>query len=113
MLNPEAVCDTYAVLQEGVYYAFGGKVANEFVVCGGYTDVGTSKNCYKVGETAPIVELFQPRAVGSSVVLANNTLLLLGEFNSLDCLPIFAPSKFTLIIAVFRRISIKRYDQVN
>ena len=81
LLNPEATCDTYGVLQEGVYYAFGGKVADEFVVCGGYADGGVrSKNCYKVGETAPFVELIQPRYSGSSVVLSNNTLLLLGKF---------------------------------
>ena len=80
LLNPEATCDTYAVLQEGVYRAFGGKVADEFVVCGGYLDGQTSKNCYKVGETTPFVELIQPRARGSSVVLSNNTLILLGKF---------------------------------
>ena len=81
MLNPEATCDIYAVLPEGVNCAFGGKVANEFVICGGYTDgAGYSKNCYKVGETAPFVELIQPRAYGSSVVLSNNTLILLGKF---------------------------------
>ena len=80
LLNPEATCDTYGVLQEGVGYAFGGKVANEFVVCGGIADGGRSKNCYKVGETTPFVELIQPRNSGSSVVLSNNTLLLLGKF---------------------------------
>ena len=80
MLNPEATCDTYGVLQEGVGYAFGGKVANEFVVCGGIA-YGASKNCYKVGETAPFVELIQPRNSGSSVVLSNNTILLLGKFD--------------------------------
>ena len=81
MLNPEATCDTYAVLHESVYHAFGGKVANEFVVCGGYLDGGVrSKNCYKVGETTPFVELIHPRAYGSSVVLSNNTLILLGKF---------------------------------
>ena len=78
LLNPEATCDTFAVLQEGVYAAFGGKVGNEFVVCGGYY---YSKNCYKVGETSPFVELIHPRAYGSSVVLyPNNTILLLGKF---------------------------------
>ena len=81
MLNPEATCDTYGVLQEGVSSAFGGKVADEFVVCGGYADGGvSSKNCYTVGETAPFVELIHPRAYGSSVVLSNNTLILLGKF---------------------------------
>ena len=80
LLNPEATCDTYGALQEGVIGAFGGKVANEFVVCGGYADGGRSKNCYKVGESAPFVELIQPRSQGSSVVLSNNTLLLLGKF---------------------------------
>ena len=80
LLNPEAICDTYAVLQEGVYHAYGGKVANEFVVCGGIADGGRSKNCYKVGETAPFVVLIHPRSEGFSVVLSNNTLLLLGKF---------------------------------
>ena len=83
LLNPEATCDTYGVLQEGVGYAFGGKVANEFVVCGGIADGGRSKNCYKVGETAPFVELIHPRYGGSSVVLSNNTILLLGTFLAL------------------------------
>ena len=86
MLNPEATCDTYAVLQEGVRDAFGGKVANEFVVCGGYfylDGYGTSKNCYKVGETAPFVKLIHPRVQGSSVILSNNTILLLGKFLAL------------------------------
>ena len=82
LLNPEATCDTYAVLQEGVRDAFGGKVANEFVICGGYTDGSVySKNCYKVGETAPFVKLIHSRAYGSSAVLSNNTILLLGKFN--------------------------------
>ena len=80
LLNPEATCDNYAVLEEGVGYAFGGRVANEFVVCGGYVGGGRSKNCYKNGETAPFVELIQLCYGGSSVVLSNNTLLLLGKF---------------------------------
>ena len=81
LLNPEATCDNYAVLEEGVHHAFGGKVANEFVVCGGYLGGGgRSKNCYKVGETTPFVELIQLCYGGSSVVLSNNTLLLLGKF---------------------------------
>ena len=81
LLNPEATCDTYGALQESVDWAFGGKVANEFVVCGGYLGGGVrSKNCFKVGETTPFVELIQPRNSGSSVVLSNNTLLLLGKF---------------------------------
>ena len=79
LLNPDAVCDNYAVLQEGVYHAFGGKVANEFVVCGG-VGKDTSKKCFKVGETTPFVELIHPRDQGSSVVLSNNTLLLFGNF---------------------------------
>ena len=83
LLNPEAICDTYAVLQEGVYHAYGGKVANEFVVCGGIADGGRSKNCYKVGETAPFVKLIHPRVQGSSVILSNNTILLLGKFLAL------------------------------
>ena len=85
LLNPEAACDTYAVLQEGVYRAFGGKVADEFVVCGGYSGGGVviSKNCYKVGETAPFVKLIHPRVQGSSVILSNNTILLLGTFLAL------------------------------
>ena len=82
LLNPEATCDIYAVLPEGVNCAFGGKVANEFVICGGYTDGSVySKNCYKVGETAPFVKLIHSRAYGSSAVLSNNTILLLGKFN--------------------------------
>ena len=81
LVNPDAICENYAVLQEGVFFAFDGRVANEFVVCGGYLDGGvSSKNCYKVGETSPFVELIQPHYGGSSVVLSNNTLLLLGKF---------------------------------
>ena len=96
LLNPEATCDTYGVLYESVDYAFGGRVANEFVVCGGNTDEGRSKNCYKVGETSPFVELIQPRSSGSSVVLSNDTLILLGKVLKLLS-HIFAPTLLQLL----------------
>ena len=83
LLNPEADCDIYAVLPKEVHFAFGGRVAQEFVICGGSTyaeEEVISKKCYKVGETTPFVELINPRKSGSSVVLSNNTLLLLGNF---------------------------------
>ena len=98
LLNPEATCDTYGVLYESVDYAFGGRVANEFVVCGGNTDEGRSKNCYKVGETSPFVELIQPRSSGSSVVLSNDTLILLGKFYYFNHLYLPHP---TLLLWVF------------
>ena len=79
LLNPDANCDEYGLLEIGVDYAFGGRVADNFLVCGGRDGSGLRKECYKVGETTPFLELLQPRDGGASVVLPNNTLFITGE----------------------------------
>ena len=79
LLNPDANCDEYGLLEIGVGWAFGGRVANNFLVCGGWDGSALRKECYKVGETTPFLELLQPRCCGASVVLPNNTLFITGE----------------------------------
>ena len=74
------------MLDDGIDFAFGGKVANNFLVCGGLNDSsGSSKECYKVGETTPLLELPQPRDKGASVVLQNDSLLITGESSYSIC----------------------------
>ena len=79
LFNPDANCAEFGTLERGVYYAFGGRVADNFLVCGGRDGSGLRKECYKVGETTPFLELLQPRSRGASVVLPNNTLFINGE----------------------------------
>ena len=80
LLNPEANCADFGTLEQGVYAAFGGRVADNFLVCGGSEENNARrKECYKVGETTPFLELLQPRNWGASVVLPNNTLFITGE----------------------------------
>ena len=80
LLNPDANCDEFGLLEIGVYFAFGGRVADSFLVCGGLDENNARrKECYKVGETTPFLELLQPRHWGASVVLPNNTLFITGE----------------------------------
>ena len=77
LLNPDANCADFGTLERRVY-AFGGKVAGNFLVCGGNDGNASLKECYKVGETTPFLELLQPRSQGASVVLPNNSLLITG-----------------------------------
>ena len=79
LLNPDANCADFGTLERGVEYAFGGRVADNFLVCGGLDGSARRKECYKVGETTPFLELLQPRFAGASVVLPNNTLFITGE----------------------------------
>ena len=79
LLNSDATCADFGTLERGVDYAFGGRVADNFLVCGGRDGSGLRKECYKVGETTPFLELLQPRDGGASVVLPNNTLFITGE----------------------------------
>ena len=80
LLNPEANCADFGTLERGVDYAFGGRVADNFLVCGGSDEnYALRKECYKIGETTPFLELLQPRYLGASVVLPNNTLFITGE----------------------------------
>ena len=80
LLNPDVNCDDFAILEKGVKYAFGGKLANSFLVCGGWDENGVRiKECYKIGKPTPFLELLQPRFYAASVVLPNNTLLITGE----------------------------------
>ena len=80
LFNPDANCAEFGTLERGVYHAFGGRIAENFLVCGGWDENGARrKECYKVGETTPFLELLQPRSSGASVVLPNNTLFITGE----------------------------------
>ena len=79
LFNPDANCAEFGTLERGVEYAFGGRVADNFLVCGGRDGSARRKECYKVGETTPFLELLQPRWYGASVVLPNNTLFITGE----------------------------------
>ena len=79
LLNPDANCDEFGLLEIGVNNAFGGRIADNFLVCGGWDGSARRKECYKVGETTPFLELLQPRSRGASVVLPNNTLFITGE----------------------------------
>ena len=79
LFNPDANCADFGTLEQGVEYAFGGRVADKFLVCGGYDGRDLRKECYKVGETTPFLELLQPREDGASVVFPNNTLFITGE----------------------------------
>ena len=79
--NPQADCESYAVLTNGVFNAFGGQVSNEYLLCGGTAkNEGANNKCYKVGETIPFLELLKPRHGGASVVLPDNRLFLTGDF---------------------------------
>ena len=79
-LNPDVTCNDFGMLPRGVSSAFGGKVADSFLVCGGFADSPKRRwECYKVGETTPFLNLPYPRGEGASVVLPNNSLLTTGE----------------------------------
>ena len=84
MLNPEVDCDPFEErLGSTITFGFGGKVSNEYLVCGGGlggSDKYFFKDCYKVGDTEPFLELLQPRTFGGSVVLPNDTLFILGDY---------------------------------
>ena len=79
LFNPDANCADFGTLERGVDVAFGGRVGDNFLVCGGYDGIASRKECYKVGETTPFLELLQTRNWGASVVLPNNTLFITGE----------------------------------
>ena len=80
LLNQDANCNDFGMLSRGVSSAFGGKVADSFLVCGGFADSPKRRwECYKVGETTPFLNLPYPRGEGASVVLPNNSLLTTGE----------------------------------
>ena len=80
LFNPDANCAEFGTLERGVDSAFGGRVGDSFLVCGGLDEnYASRKECYKVGETTPFLELLQPRSWGASVVLPNNTLFITGE----------------------------------
>ena len=79
LFNPDANCADFGTLERGVELAFGGRVADNFLVCGGWNGSASRKECYKVGETTPFLNLPYPRGEGGSVVLPNNSLLTTGE----------------------------------
>ena len=70
LLNHDANCEDFGLLEIGVSRAFGGHIGKYFVVCGGKDENhDIRKECYKVGETTPFLQLLQPRYEGASIVL--------------------------------------------
>ena len=65
-----------------VELSFGGKVLNDYVYCGGWDGNDYVKECYKVGEKTPFLELLHPRSSGAGVILPNDTLFITGKNQS-------------------------------
>ena len=81
LTDPNADCDLYAHVPVDVHSALGGKVLDQHILCGGIDDqIEVHKDCFKIGETKPFLELLQPRYDGDSVILSNNTIFISGEF---------------------------------
>ena len=59
--------------------AFGGKISNDYIYCGGWDGNDYVKECYKIGGKNPFLELIQPRSSGAGVVLPNDTLFITGK----------------------------------
>ena len=64
-----------------VELSFGGKVLNDYIYCGGWNGNDYVKECYKVGEKTPFLELLQPRSSGAGVILPNDTLFITGKIH--------------------------------
>ena len=62
-----------------VELAFGGKVLNSYIYCGGWDGNDYVKKCFKVAKKNPFLELLQPRSSGASVVFPNGTLFITGR----------------------------------
>ena len=80
VLHPTLVCDTFGTMPFGIEYAAGGKIGNEFLFCGGYTQDGNRSNeCYILGNEEPFINMNHTRRYASGVVLPNGTFLMIGE----------------------------------
>ena len=80
LMNPDADCDLYANVPVDVHSALGGKALDQHILCGGIDDqIEVHKDCYKIGEIKPFLELLQPRYDGDSVILSNSTIFISGE----------------------------------
>ena len=80
VLHPTLVCDTYGTLPIGIKKAAGGKIGNDFIVCGGeLQDEGLSNECYILGNEKPFINMNDKRSYASGVVLPNGTFLMIGE----------------------------------
>ena len=79
--NSQSVSQVFArmpMLTE-VELSFGGKVSNDYIYCGGWDGNNYVKECYKIGEKTPFLELLHPRSSGAGVILPNDTLFITGE----------------------------------
>ena len=82
LLNEDNNCDLFPDLPVEVKDAFGGRVSNDFVLCGGHhfgDPFDKSDQCYIVGQTEPFVQMTRPMIAGSTVILPNQTLFLTGR----------------------------------
>ena len=80
VLHPTLDCDTYGTLPVGISNAAGGKIGDDFIVCGGKNqDRVRSNECYILGNEEPFINMNDKRADASGVVLPNGTILMIGE----------------------------------
>ena len=81
LLNEDSDCDLFPDLHFAVQDAFGGRIDNDYVLCGGgnYEDPDyKSDQCYHIGEREPFVKMTRPLISGSTVILPNQTLFMTG-----------------------------------
>ena len=79
LLNEDSDCDLFPDLNFAVIDAFGGRINNDYVLCGGsnYEDPNfDSDQCFLIGEKEPFVKMTRPLISGSTVILPNQTLLM-------------------------------------
>ena len=98
LLNPRSNCDIFSKMPIELSQAFGGKVMDDYIVCGGQEPkFGPIRDeCYKVGTNTSFLKLSKPKYCGATVVLPNNTLFLTGR------------SKLSILhyrIAMYKRLS--------
>ena len=91
LLNEDSNCDLFPDLPVEVKDAFGGRIDDNFVLCGGHhfgDPFDKSDQCYLVGQTEPFVQMTRPMIAGSTVILPNQTLFLTGKafmFKNMFC----------------------------
>ena len=79
LLNEDRDCDLFPDLNFAVIDALGGRINNDYVLCGGsnYEDPNfDSDQCFLIGEKEPFVKMTRPLISGSTVILPNQTLLM-------------------------------------
>ena len=80
VLHPTLVCDTYGTMPVGITRAVGGKIGDDFIVCGGKNqDRVRSNECYILGNEEPFINMNDKRFVASGVVLPNGTFMMIGK----------------------------------